>query len=290
MNLRSLISLALLFGLGCTFNVRADDRAKLTQNQRLIVAAFDLDVEQLKLLLKEGADPNSRFGARDRDLFTDKWTLGSHMASARWTALQAVANSHREPQPEIPVKNTIEELEAARKQRDAIDPKSIAERDDRRKAITKLLIDAKADLDLDDGVGATALGCATSKGYEAVALLLIESGAKIDTKTGVYIDGPSGTTPLHHAAWKPTILKAMLKKGAKVNVKTSNGDTPLHYAAMAHQVESVKSLLEAGADPQSKNKDGDTPEDWCRTYGRPEPGDAEKKQIAKLLQAAKAKK
>lgn len=291
MNLCRVVSLAAVFCLGGGFLAIAADRDKLTPNQRLIVAAFELDVDQVKLLLKEGADPNSRFGEAKRDFFQDKWTTGTPLSSGRWTPLLAVANSHREPQPEQLVGNSSAARDAAIKRRDAIDPKFIAERDERRAAITKLLIAAKADLDLDDGYGSTALNGATSNGYEAVALLLIESGAKIDTKTGVYIDGPSDVTPLHHAAWHPVILKAMLKKGPKVNVQSSSGDTPLHYAVMANKPDSVLSLLKAGADPFAKDEEGRTPDYWCQNSGDdPQPGRGAKMQIAKMLENAKAKK
>jgi hypothetical protein len=291
MKLRRVVSLAVVFCLGCGIAAVAADRDKLTPNQRLIVAAFDLDVELLKSLLKDGADPNARFGDAEHDFFQDKWTSGTPLPADRWTPLLAVANSHREPQPERLVGNTSAARDAAIKQRNAIDPKFIAERNERRTAIAKLLIAARADLDLDDGYGSTALDGATSNGYIAVALLLIESGAKIDTKTGVYIDGPSGVTPLHHAAWHPAILNAMLKKGAKVNVQTSSGDTPLHYAVIANQPESVQSLLKAGADPFVKNKDGRSPDYWCKSFGSdPEPGQGAKMQIAKMLADAKAKK
>lgn len=291
MNLRHLVSLVAMCCVDCGFAAVAADRDKLTPNQRLIVAAFELDVDHVKSLLKVGADPNARFGDAEHDFFQDKWTSGTPLPSDSWTPLLAVANSHREPQPELLVGNSSAERDTAIKRRNAIDPKFIVERDERRAAMTKLLIAARADLDLDDGYGSTALNDATSNGYEAVALLLIDSGAKIDTKTGVYIDGPSDVTPLHNAAWHPAILKAMLKKVPKVNVKSSSGDTPLHYAVMANEPESVLLLLKAGADPFAKDKDGRTPDHWCQIIGDgPQPGKGAKMQIAKMLENAKAKK
>ena len=188
--------------------------------------------------------------------------------------------------------NTSKGREAAIKKLNATDLKLISERDSRRKEIAKLLIDSKADLDLDDGYGSTALSQSVYFNYENLAILLIESGAKIDTKTGVYIDGPADITPVHRATSSPAVLKAMLKRGAKVNVRSSDGDTPLHWAARANNVECVKLLLDAGADPLAKDEEGRFPKDWCWTSDLFEsPGDAEKKQITKLLQeAAKFKK
>lgn len=275
------------------FALEGADRSTFTIDQQLVVAAFELDVKKVESLLKGGANPNARLGLYDKHLFEDMWTLGySKMGSDKWTPLLAVSSSHEAPQPEKRAENTSEGRDAAIQKLKAIDPKLIAERDTRRTAIAKLLIDAKADLDLDDGYGTTALAEAVYNNYENVALLLIESGAKINTKTGTYIDNPADVTPLHQATSNPTVLKALLKRGANVNVQTSDGDTPLHWAVMDNNVESVKLLLEAGADPGAKDEKGRTPAYWCETFdGIASPGDAEKKQITKLLQAAaKSKK
>ena len=267
-------------------------KQKFNKNQLLVIAAFELDVAKVQALLADGADPNARFGEYDRTLFEDKWTLGlSDIGSDRWTPLLAVANSNRAPQPESRTENTSEALEAARKQLDAIDPKLIRQRDERRVEIAKLLIAAKAKLDLDDGFGATALSVSVYQDYEALSLLLMSKGADVNTKTRVYIDGPDNITPVHRATDQPAVLAALIKRGAKVNVQDSDGQTPLHWAALVDNVASVKLLLAAGADPLIKDSDGRTPDDWCRPFGLdPSPEDAAKREIFKLLTAAKAKK
>jgi ankyrin repeat protein len=268
--------------------VEGADRAGFTADQQLVVAAFELDVPKVEALLKAGANPNARLGVYDERLFENKWTLGlSAIGSNKWTPLLAVAGSHRAPQPETRAENTIEGRKAAFEKLKAIDPKLIAERDGRRLAIARLLIEAKAELDADDGYGDTALAQAVYAQYEGLALLLIEAGAKIDTKTGVYIDGPADITPVHRATSIPVVLKAMLKRGAKVNVQDSDGATPLYWAALDKNVESVKLLLEAGADPTIKDNEGRLPAYWCAPGPFTPPNDAAKeRQIANLLQAA----
>ena len=125
--------------------------------QQLVQAAFDLDVDKVNALIAEKVNLNARMGEHPRELFQDKWSGGWPVASSMWTPLIAVASSHREPPPKALVKNTVEALDEATKERAKIDPKLIAERDSRRVAVAQALIAAKANLDLDDGYGTTAL-------------------------------------------------------------------------------------------------------------------------------------
>jgi ankyrin repeat protein len=261
------------------------------ERARLVIAAFELDVAKVQALLKDDAGPNERLKLQERSIFEDKWTLGSPIGSIKWTPLMAVANSHRVPQPKERAENTSEGLDAARKKRDSLDPKLIIERDKRRVAIAKLLIAAQADLDLDDGYGATALAASVYK-YHELSLLLIESGAKLDTKTGVYIDGPGDITPLHRAVDSPHVLEAMLKRGAKVDVRATDGEMPLHWAARHGNLASVKLLLENGADANAKDEQRKTPFYWCETFEGIEPTEetATKKAILKLLAKPPVKK
>src|SRR5262249_37600159 len=55
------------------------------------------------------------------------------------------------------------------------------------------------------------------------------------------------------------VVKKMLAKGADVNMKAKDGNTPLLYAALNGQTEVVKVLLEAGADKNARDVGGRTP-------------------------------
>jgi len=258
---------------------------RFSKDQQLIIAAYELDVPKVKALLADGANPDARLGIYDQHLFENKWVLShSPIGSDKWTPLLAVTGNHPAPQPANRTENTPDALEAAAKKLCEIDPKLIRERDRRRMEIARLLIEAKADLDLDDGRGTTALASATP-GYEEVAILLITAGAEINTQNRIYIDGPYGITPLHYATKSPKILYAMLKRHPKLDVQDSNGETPLHWAARDHNVTSVKMLLAAGADPKVKDKNDNTPAYWCKTY-RGDPDAATKEVIAQLLPPA----
>ncbi len=266
-------------------------RTQYSKGQQLVIAAFELDVDRVEGLLAEGVDPDTRLGFYDDHLFEDKWTLGySNIGSEKWTPLLALANSHREPQPDRHTENTIAGRENAEAKLKSIDPKQISERDSRRVAIARLLINAKANTDLDDGYGSTALSSSVYRGYDDLSLLLISSNAKIETKTGVYIDGDSDITPMHRATKSPKVLQAMIKRGANVNVADSSGDTPLHWAVRNCNVESVKLLLEVGANVTALDNEGRSPSYWCKTYdGLDSPKDAEKKEISRLLDAGTKK-
>ena len=258
------------------------------KGQQLVIAAFQLDVERVNALLAEGTDPDTRLSFYDESQFEDKWTLGfSPIGSHNWTALLAVANSHRAPQPNQRAENTVAGLDASMAKLKAVDPKLIAERDSHRLTIAKLLIAAKANLDLDDGYGSTPLSSSVYSGFDDLSLLLISSNAKLDTKTSVTIDGDGDITPMHRATRSPRVLDAMIKRGAKINVADTSGSTPLHWAVLHCNVESVKRLLEAGANAAAKDKEGRSPADWCKTYDGIEfPDDKAKKEISKLLEAA----
>lgn len=284
----SILMVTVLVGSGC--NAQEAATTKRTKEQSLVIAAFNLDADRVKSLLADGAKPDTRLGFYDGELFQDKWTLGySPIGSDKWTPLMAVADSHRAPQPETKADNTIAGLDAAGAKLKAIDPKTIVNRNQLRVRIAEMLIDANIDLDLDDGYGATALSLSIYNGFDDLSLLLIKSGAKIDTKTGIYIDGDGDITPMHRATKSPIVLEALIKRGGNVNVVDTSGDTPLHWAARSDHVRSVQLLINAGAKIDAKDSEGRTPAYWCKTHGFDLPGDATKKKIAELLQAASKK-
>ena len=66
-----------------------------------------------------------------------------------------------------------------------------------------------------------------------------------------------------------------LERGADVNVRDANGETPLHWAAEEGKKETVALLLEHGADVNARGEDGATPLHWAAAWGR--------KEIAALL-------
>ena len=94
---------------------------------------------------------------------------------------------------------------------------------------------------------------------------LLGEGAHIETRD------QWGKTPLMCCCWAGNLamVKYLLDKGAKVNVKSHNGNTPLHYASRA-RMEIVSELLERKAELNAQNKTGETPLIVASYYGKAE--------------------
>ncbi|WP_075096483.1 ankyrin repeat domain-containing protein [Planctomyces sp. SH-PL14] len=210
-----------------------------TVTQEFVEAAFRGDVEAVQRHLRNGVSVDVRHGGPSTVFRGDDG--GYPVAGARWTALHAAASARR--------------------------PDMVA-----------WLIEAGADLDLDDGYGATALYMSVDvydrkNLHDECALLLIRAGAKVNTRTGVYIDGNGDNTPLHRAVvWNQRrAVSALIEAGADVNARTEGGMTPLHdaYLCGADQ-EIIDALLPVGADPMAKDEDGRIPSEWKLPAGFPE--------------------
>lgn len=272
------IFLTLLIGaiLGCS--ARAEDvpiPPAITKEQALIEAAFRLDLKKVRELLEQNVSVNVKYGKHaDDKLFQDPWTLGHPMGCEHWTALLALANSNRYPDPPRVITNTDEDREWSLRERERISSDVLNDRKIARLFIAKELIDVGAGVDADDSYGGTPLIGAIGNGFSDLALLLIEKGANVDACIRTYIDNPSKQSVMHHAAGSPEILAALISKGAKLNVQDDMGSTPLHDAVMGDNIVSVKLLLDAGANPTIRDKNGRTPRDlvhnsnWHDVKGR----------------------
>jgi len=119
--------------------------------------------------------------------------------------------------------------------------------------------------------GLTALSIAVIRGYDEIALLLIEKGASLDArdKSGDRENRTPGNSPVHYAAiyGRTRVLKAMLDRGVSPNLRDRNGRTLLMMAAENGHRETVKLLLERGADPKTRSALGDTALDAARRRG-----------------------
>jgi ankyrin repeat protein len=116
----------------------------------------------------------------------------------------------------------------------------------------KLLIAKGADISV--GGSITALQMAIFSGRRDVFDLLIQHGADVNAE-----DYQGGYTPLYFAIHSDDsyYMNTLIAKGADVNSKYP-GETLLQSAAITGRTESVKVLLEAGADVNAKNDSGQT--------------------------------
>lgn len=123
------------------------------------------------------------------------------------------------------------------------------------------LMAAAAMLNLDqkkhpDGLGFTDI-FGTADDYLGVVKLLIERGADVKIRVR------SGDSAIHFAAMAGNvdIVRLLLDHGLDVAMKDDEGKTPLHFAAIRGHLPVVKFLLEHGADPRvvATGANGETP-------------------------------
>ncbi|XP_072027587.1 uncharacterized protein [Amphiura filiformis] len=109
----------------------------------------------------------------------------------------------------------------------------------------------------------TMLFCACLKGHLRLAKFLLDRGARVDLRTCW------GATPIHAASEKghADLVRLLLAYGCGVNWQTSYGDTPLHLAAYRGQYEVVKCLVETGCDIGTINSKGKTAADEANNSG-----------------------
>lgn len=128
--------------------------------------------------------------------------------------------------------------------------------------IVELLLEKGADVGACDMMGRTALHSAVGAGQLATAKLLLSKGAYADAVT------IHATKPIHKV-WLGSddnkaagaMLRLLLSHGAAVDSADRDAWTPLHYAAAAGDLDSVKLLIEKGAKPDAKNAKGQLPAD-----------------------------
>lgn len=122
----------------------------------------------------------------------------------------------------------------------------------------RLLLAAKADVNAKDRRGNTALSTALrnlENDDPDLVEILISHDADIESIN------ENGRRPLHFAAWrnKAKCLSLLLRKGADINAKTSDGDNALQVGIMYNCHQAVKILLEhGGSDYDYKNVLGRT--------------------------------
>lgn len=117
----------------------------------------------------------------------------------------------------------------------------------------RVLLEAGANINLQDGSMKTALHYACEKNNVAVVRLLVDKKAKVDLR-----DGLGYETALHYACVKDNVelVRLLISAKAGVNVENRFGYTPLHCA---NSVEIAALLLDAGANLHAVNIHGETP-------------------------------
>lgn len=139
---------------------------------------------------------------------------------------------------------------------------------DKTTQVVKSLVDAGADVAARDKAGWTALMHATRRKRECSPLVefLIAAGSDVNAAHN------HGGTALSSAAYKgyAETVKLLIKAGARVNASDEDGWTPLLCASNNGHVEVVRLLLAAGADLNSKDKAGRSPLSVAANHGHTE--------------------
>lgn len=122
--------------------------------------------------------------------------------------------------------------------------------------LAELLLFKGANADIQDNQGKTALHLASEGNVEEIVGLLIQFRAQVDCKDRL------GETPLHLAIRKRkvdiSILKALLESGADADMKDSDRVTPLQRATIDGKTEAVRLLLQYYININAKDPDGHT--------------------------------
>lgn len=110
--------------------------------------------------------------------------------------------------------------------------------------IVELLLDSGANIEHCWQAGVTAVGVAAQKGHESTLKLLAERGANL-----AFVGG-GGLTPLHYAALYGHVqtIEILVQLGVPLDCVDAEHRTALFLAVIDNEVSAVEALLKAGAD------------------------------------------
>lgn len=197
------------------------------------------NVKIIKLLLKAGADTNSKDVNENTPLHVAVRVKNINILQL---LLEAGAN--------VNAKNCLESTPL----HSAVNPPLGTSVDVN---ILKILLEAGADVNAKEYDEFTPLHAVLESGFSDVKILklLLDAGANVNEKNNYQ------QTPLHLIEFERLdVLRLLLETKADVNAIDFSGETPLHYAVQSvYDVSALKLLLEAGADINARNISLQTP-------------------------------
>ncbi len=233
-----------------------------TAGRPLLVAADEGDVEMVKTLLDEGANPNIRARRGGETAFmiavergnvdvakllAEKGADVNATSRAGFTALMVAARAKQAQMVRFLLDKGADVNRKGPFGCTALllaiegwpSQPSVSDKD--LVSIVSALADRGADVNVRDDRKFTALLLALKEGKEAVVQILLDKGADVNM-----VAGKSDLTPLMEAVamGRPSIVKMLLKKGADVNAK-KNGVTALSIAYANKNIELIQILTKA---------------------------------------------
>lgn len=101
-------------------------------------------------------------------------------------------------------------------------------------------------------------------GRDSITKMLIDAGAELE------LTDPGGWTPLHVAAangeWEA--MELLLAEGADLEARTKRQETAMHLAAKDNWRECLEVLLDRGADVKARDFRGKLPRDYAKVSSR----------------------
>ena len=204
--------------------------SEMRKNEAPLVFAVKMDeVESAAEQLEGGADPNM-------ESTEGTPVTGIAVQSGAWEILRGLLAAGAHPdasflaEPRSDSTTTLLSSAAGFK-----DPQGV-----------RILLDAGANIDQQDGTGLSALHIASYLGNDQVTALLIERGANLE------LPEQQGYTPLMMAAnaGQTASVRQLLAAGSHANAVDDDKSTPIMFAAQYGHGEIVRMLLEKNADPR----------------------------------------
>lgn len=206
-------------------------------------ACEDDDLQEVRRLLKDGADLNSGYAADERG--------DTPLHIAAYKGFLDIVKTLITHGAHIEVKNF-----------EKLTPLFLACRTG-QKNVVEYLLEKGANVNTRGRIGGTILAMACHKDYPEIAIVLLNKGADVTLKD------QKGRTALHFAGKNknPKIMNLLIKKGADINAQANDGNTPLHFACFYKNYVIVDALLKAGADYTIESIHGLTPVDLACAVG-----------------------
>jgi ankyrin repeat protein len=224
------------------------------------------DLKKLELLLDHGADVNSRHGGGDSVLLEALTSKNASAVSllkqrgARMGLSEFVAAGELKTARRLLAESKPSEQEKARALRVAIATQ--------QSDMIKLLLANRANVNLPDLLGRTALVWAIDSGDMGLVRLIVEHGADLRARDKAGFD-PLMLAIINYFGYKaPEIVPYLMEKGADVHNRSdkdriygafTEGLTAFHLAATEGRTDLFPLLRRYGADPNSQDKEGNTP-------------------------------